>query len=78
MDWQPIETAPKDETPILLWFPNAELHVIAAFWSDVSPPEGKLGGWYDSDGAGNPVTTWFDEPTHWMPMLEPPKAQRLH
>ena len=47
-NWQPIATAPKDDTPVLLWLPKP-----LAAWGD---PEGGVGklershvviGWYD-------------------------------
>ena len=61
--WQPIETAPKDRK-ILLYDPSyGGLHDPAG--------EGSIfvgqfsGGWADGD---------FDmQPTHWMPLAEPPK-----
>ena len=73
-EWQPIETAPKDGTTILLYRPDA------LPWGRVTPGKWeeqkyhkrpapfweiwyKIGGAYES-------RTW--EPTHWMPLPEPP------
>ena len=69
-DWQPIETAPKDGTPILAWpcgdgwggkFP----YVVQ--W--VPPNEHHDGLWREAAGEQ------YDDfdPTHWMPLPEPPK-----
>ena len=70
--WQPIETAPKDDTMLLLW--SMGIH---------------LGSWRVDDGySGDEEPSWFDNsydsfttgysasplnPTHWMPLPEPPK-----
>lgn len=69
MDWQPIETAPKDGPGILAYIPSApwhdEPHICEAFWSLWR--EG--GGWRISDHDNG---CWV-EPTHWMPLPTPPK-----
>lgn len=70
-EWQPIETAPKDGTwvfvghalwqfPIIArWDMNHRVHVEC--WSDIdSLPIG-----YSAE--------YGHEPTHWMPLPEPPK-----
>lgn len=71
MDWQPIETAPKDGTEVLLWlgFPFSRIEYAKWYqgwglWIDAEDPEPE-----DSDevrGTGELV------PTHWMPLPEPP------
>lgn len=60
MDWQPIETAPKDGTNIIVYcpLPGSEYIVTARFirvWVDS----------YEGEDIFNP--------THWMPLPEPPK-----
>jgi len=73
-EWQPIETAPKDER-ILLYRPTSP-----EWWR-------VIGGMYDSDEyAKKPKPYWTvdnwalgkleqrqNAPTHWMPLPEPPK-----
>lgn len=74
MDWQPIETAPKDGTEILtcsfevtqkpdgsslIWYDCEVVH-----WVDYE----ERGGWWNGD-----VIRYPDSPTHWMPLPEPPK-----
>ena len=65
--WQPIETAPKDETSVVLLFdPNTEDGKGVVFegqWDDV-------------------IEAWFDfcdnfqrAPTHWMPLPNPPEPR---
>lgn len=65
MTWQPIETAPKDGTGILLYrrYEGKFLHLV------------DVGEW-QKENEGGPrwawrYSTW--EPTHWMPLPDPPK-----
>ena len=78
--WQPIETAPKDGTHVLLSYPG---RITYGYWLvlEVGKLVGDCGGacrcpeydeapdpfWYSEDGG-------FTEeypPTHWMPLPEP-------
>lgn len=61
-EWQPIETAPKDGVPVLLW-PGAR------DWTEKMRP---VVGWHTNLGLW---VTWsgYIEPTHWTPIPEPPK-----
>lgn len=58
MEWQPIETAPKDGTQILLGKVGGSM--IVGFWNGYA--------WDDGDFDSN--VSW---PSHWMPLPEPPK-----
>ena len=79
-DWQPIETAPKDGTAILVWCPGTvdSVHVsklMVAVWDpDEWNADDVRGAFrynrYDSGVYG--VLDWDDEPTHWMPLPKPP------
>jgi hypothetical protein len=70
MEWQPIETAPKDETDILL-----------AAWEDDGSYWNATGSWFFDCFAffncigPDPVKLCF-EPTHWMPLPLPPNVSR--
>lgn len=69
--WQDIETAPKDETDVLLYRAVStigQLPPIVAAWFD----DGLNGaGWASFDKPDS----WIDGvPTHWQPLPEPPNA----
>jgi hypothetical protein len=69
--WQPIEMAPKDETWVLLWFPEdapaPEPRVRSGFWSE------EYADWFDSEAAGNSLTEILGAPTHWAALTAPNK-----
>jgi hypothetical protein len=62
--WQPIETAPKDGTQILLWITGIEPRPRISFWSE----RGSESGWY-SVQSHHFIATIV---THWMPLPEAP------
>lgn len=65
MKWLPIETAPKDGTRILAYFPDDEGGVLSVIWAYY--------GWYlDPDGGTEFEYHIFGNPTHWMPVPEKP------
>ena len=75
MKWQPIGTAPKDGTEVDLWCPDGHggYRVQEAKWMKREyGPNGDY-AWH----AWNPEFEWEPiprEPTHWMPLPEPPVA----
>jgi hypothetical protein len=58
--WQPIETAPKDGTPILCGFPD-NFHA-------------QHGHFDDNTGKWGQLISFYYQPTHWMPLPAPPEA----
>jgi hypothetical protein len=70
MDWQPIETAPKDGTAVLVFgerysTPNGTPGIAVARWyEDGFPPQ----TWWGT--AGNSLVVQC--PSHWMPLPPPP------
>lgn len=69
--WQPIATAPKDGTRILLFQPKGDGEdstrtVAEAAWLDYVPEES---GWCMAEGD-----VWLC-PTHWMPLPDAPEAE---
>lgn len=86
MEWQPIETAPKDGTEIILvrgnrvtcgtWFDEREIcaseyHANGTYLGNYETGEVVPGQWMSWDGG------FTDEapPTHWMPMPTPPTVE---
>lgn len=61
MNWQPIETAPKDDTEFLGWNGAS----IEKTWR----------GWHDGEKPVYVYADyWSWLPTHWMPLPSPPEA----
>lgn len=59
-EWSPIETAPKDESPILAYSKEGVRAVVVS-WGRMCER------WCIEGGDG------FTNPTHWMPLPEPPR-----
>jgi hypothetical protein len=79
MDWQPIETAPRDGTPVLLYFAHYPIYEPdyrnAAERCEVGWFSG--GVWHESGTAHDLFEPWRDKagrPTHWMPLPPPPQT----
>jgi hypothetical protein len=69
--WRPIETAPKDGSAVLVYFPD--IGVCEVLWSTQVFEDGF---WSVSDNKfeDRPLRGWSTEPTHWMPVPDPPAA----
>ena len=64
-DWQPIETAPKDGTVVLIFEPSREKWKInSAYWPN---------HWHKPCFLSAGQGVMLDKATHWMPLPEPPK-----
>ena len=82
-EWQPIETAPKDGSKVLLakfgWY---SVPALTPFPAETDPKEfglwwGAVGFWSDrwknwNDGI---EPCGLAGPTHWMPLPDPPKNE---
>jgi hypothetical protein len=70
-EWQPIGSAPRDGTRVMtaLFRDGDYVHIGVAAWEFIET----------SDWDGMKVYDWaeyagtVEEPTHWLPYLEPPK-----
>jgi len=65
MEWQPIETAPKDGTYVLV---TDGKEVYRSYYEDIYPEDNRP-QWFDNSYYS------FDPgeiPTHWMPLPKPP------
>ena len=71
-EWQPIETAPKNGTPILIWDGNTQCVARMEFWFT-----GHEGSWVCIGASGYECSSNFDSPTHWMPLPERPLERKL-
>ena len=69
--WQPIETAPKDGSYLLLHTEFSET-VIGWFGKDTNIEEYE--GWLYGDGNDYSTGLFYNpiKPTHWMPLPKPP------
>lgn len=68
-EWQNIESAPKDGTYFIGFWPN---HSTTYAWHKGQYRThwtGWGGGMWEADSLGRPI----QGPTHWMPLPEPPK-----
>jgi hypothetical protein len=68
-DWQPIETAPRDGTPVLVYSPMACVGVDIGLWWGLR--NGFDIGWYyeDEPEREEELAQSF---THWQPLPSPP------
>ena len=66
--WMPMDSAPKDGTPICGWLPEWEERA-ALRW--LFTPE--WAGWVYTESVLNDMLDSELEPTHWLPQLDPPK-----
>lgn len=86
-EWQPIDTAPMTGRKVILFYLNRNIKprtVMARWLTDEQAAEtdgddvGLEEGWYEC------IDNWDDytevaihegEPSHWMPLPDPPKVQ---
>jgi hypothetical protein len=74
-EWQPIETAPKDGTSILVWGVVEE--------GDGTPECAVVSGGWKRKNVRYYLIPWPQEDltmcaTHWMPLPEPPALSKAH
>lgn len=88
-EWMPIETAPKDETELLLYAPGLD----APYWMSLSrnperyPADSGIvvgrfydGNWVCHGGEAsweNSTAPIHVDPTHWMPLPAAPQEDQL-
>ena len=63
--WQPIDTAPKDGSDILVADKDGDMAVV--YWHAGGHFELTFQGLYAAEGE-------FENPTHWMPLPDPPRG----
>lgn len=78
--WKPIESAPRDRTPIIIAVPTKDRddHIVGEAYFD---PEHDDGDWWwagtgHGDYHGGPISEMNHHlPTHWQPLPSPPEAE---
>lgn len=65
-EWQPIDTAPKDGTRVIAFFPLFKTAKVA--WHKTFYLDGPL---WACDAVRSP-DRWSDQPSHWMPLPAAP------
>jgi hypothetical protein len=77
--WEPIETAPKDGTRVLLYYPNyPQKEWVGRYFKNETYNFGNLvrksEGWHT--GADRLATMVGEcEPSHWVPLPSPPTVE---
>ncbi len=74
MEWQPIETAPKDRRSVLLWGIHPERADVGAYDPDTYSKRPKP--YWTAIGSERLYGVRYvreHQPTHWAPLPEPPK-----
>ena len=86
-DWQPIETAPRDGTEILVWYELATVPIVHIAWFNSEHEWHRTGQYFGGWESLDDWLGWWSytrssitqerldedrEPTHWMPLPEPP------
>lgn len=66
--WQPIETAPKDGTWVLGWKPSRYVENCIETYQWRYPGFGEPPFWVNAADSND----WSSQPTHWMPLPDPP------
>jgi len=72
--WQPIETAPKDGTVILVINGEEEGHYTSSFQIGTASWDRSYSGYYWLSNACCDGVSYYI-PTHWMPLPNPPQQQ---
>jgi hypothetical protein len=62
--WQPIESAPRDGTVVLVW--TREGYHLASYFT------GRFGGWVEKDAHYLLTEDTTGLPTHWVPLPPAP------
>lgn len=77
--WQPIETAPKDNRILLGWVVGifTGINCVIGRWNNDSYAKKPRPYWtHDLERLTTVYGTRSNQPTHWMPLPEPPEAIR--
>lgn len=73
MEWQPIETAPKDGRVIIVGRDMGSSGFVRGFGRFEGDPGSMISGWVCRGFTDPPGDLGLANPTLWMPLPEPPK-----
>lgn len=71
--WQPIDTAPKDGTRIMLWFAGGCDSAVCGEWNAVVGDDRRWEGWRRE--GEDIIEDWQHLFTHWRPLPDAPSPQ---
>lgn len=72
--WQPIATAPRDGTRLLLYWKG---HVVCGHWDEDRHVNRPCPYWStDLEGIFRKTITRENPPTHWQPLPDAPESPR--
>jgi hypothetical protein len=73
--WQPIETAPRDGTKVIVWPPTWTATTSVANW-DEQKYHKKPRPYWDRKDAFSVIDCRARPPTHWQPILAGPDEEK--
>ena len=78
--WQPIETAPRDGTPVLiaggtLFSDSGMANDSEGEFNQLAHASLRLGTSWDIQNTCSFSSSWVENPTHWMPLPAPPASE---
>ena len=73
--WQPIATAPRDGTAVLVWPPTWNGTASAAKWNPDKRNKRPRPYWARNDVCGSETLSRDKPPTHWMPIPFGPNGE---
>ncbi len=73
--WQPIETAPRDGTAVLVWPPTWSGTASAAKWNPDQYSKKPRPYWSRNDDFGRVTISREKPPSHWMPIPRGPRGE---
>ncbi len=72
-EWQPIETAPRDGSDVLVFGGTYSSECISCEFYGVAFNAVAIAWWDERSKTWNGGDLVTHNPTHWMPLPEPPK-----
>lgn len=73
-NWQPIETAPRDGTRVLLFRHGPNNQIVCGWWNTDCYAKRPRSYWsHDFERICGTIDARQNPPTHWMPLPEPPQ-----